>query len=461
MGRFSEFSNFQKLLFKKGESRLLCIQFDIICYISHFMNVQRNNRMKRQMSETAEYELAVRCNSFEKLEELILRDDEKLYEKHDFAISNSDTNKILKMTNLSLIHIAAFFDSFECFLVLEKIGGLSPQLKSVESVHPIQYACYGNSLEVVSYILLKYPQEAKIATPIQYSLYFCCASSCYKDDRIINLLRKYGTPYPNCITDQHYSPVYKSITLKNDVTLKALLNVKKLSSKEQKDFSPLMTAIIYKEYEAIDILLNSGEDAGFFLPNGKCALYCACFINHHTSDGSDSQIELIERLLRLTETINIEPNIPNIAGPIHWICRSSSPNIARLFFKYHPEIDVNRVDENNFTGPVILAFLREISSNDIIEIISLCLKHGYNLNTYNRQNRQKSLIEVFCFAITVQPLVVQFLLDNGASPYVPFIGNGYINVQKEATVFMKITANKKGPVYEIMMEYAKRNPPPM
>ena len=59
------------------------------------------------------------------------------------------------------MHIAALFDSLECFIILER-KGLKIDCESADEYQPLHYACHLGSLEVTSYILSKNPDLAKV-----------------------------------------------------------------------------------------------------------------------------------------------------------------------------------------------------------------------------------------------------------------------------------------------------------
>lgn len=377
----------------------------------------------------------------------------KFIKKTTFNIEKQSNiqGSILPLSSLSLMHIAAFFDSLEIFVFLEMHAHLSPSILNASSIHPIQYAIYGNSLEVASYILNKYPDEALIDASLSYALYYCAASSPNaKNDHMIRLLQMKKAPFVYS-PDNILCPIHKAIRLKNIPVLKGLLKVynsqKKNFTEERGIMTPLMTSISYGLSSGVDLLLQVGEDPLFITPDGRCALSHACFCNRKVN-GKDSNIEIIEKLLISIGENSIEPFVKNISGPIQWICQSKSPQIAKMIFEYHPEIDVNRVDENFISAPTTLA-KKDMPVNDIIEMLTLFIEKGYEINRYDLENGQKTILESFCFTISPKLEVVKFLLNNGANPYLPFIGNN--KAARKRTIY--INALEKPNLRPIMMEY--------
>ena len=385
----------------------------------------------------------------------ILSRSPKLINKTTFNIENQSKlrGSILPLDSLSLMHVAAFFDSLEVFVFLENEYDLSISVLSGASIHPIQYAVYGYSLEVAMYILENHPEEAKIETSFSYALFYCAASSPKADDdRMIQLLYMKKTPLlPN--HDSNLCPIQKAIKLKNIPILKGLLKIYRPKNVNEgcDILTPLMTSISYGLASGVDLLLEAGENPLFVTPDGRCALSHACFINHKV-DGKDSSFEIIQKLLNAIGNHNIEPFEKYKSGPIQWICQSKSPQIARLIFDFHPEVDVNRVDENFISAPTTLAN-KDMPIKDIIELLTLFIDKGYDLNRYNIEKGQKTVLESFCITMKPKPEVVKFLLDNGSDPYLPFIGN-YKSPQKR-TIYQ--IALQKRELRSIMTEYEENS----
>lgn len=74
---------------------------------------------------------------------------------------DSINEKLLPLDNITLLHIAALFDSLECFVILERYG-FKIDCKSVDDYQPLHYACMLGALEVTSYILSQNPKLATV-----------------------------------------------------------------------------------------------------------------------------------------------------------------------------------------------------------------------------------------------------------------------------------------------------------
>lgn len=359
-------------------------------------------------------------------------------------------SQILPFNNLSLLHVAAFYDSLESFVTIQKLTKMSVFIQTDQSLQPIHYACYSHSIEIATYILTLFPDVIDQCQQYEYSLfYYAAASNNASSDQIIRLLKSHKATFESTLS-KNYNPIYKAIEHNNYTVLKSLLNIHPTTNNHTKDtFStPLITAISYNLIDVVHLLLQNGEDPTFVTTDGKCALSQACYTNYKTKENIDSNYEIIVALFEAIGNNEIEPPNLETNGPIHWICQSKSPQIAKLFFEIHPEINVNRVDEFSVSGPLLLA-QSDMPDSDILEMLKIFFNHGLDLNMHSVENGQKTILEGFCFSIVVRPEIVAFLLEKGADPFLPFIGNS--KNARNGTIFDK--AIKKPALQHIMTDY--------
>lgn len=87
---------------------------------------------------------------------------------------------LIPCSELSLLHIAAFYDHLEMFILLQS-QGIPLRVKSAAQYLPLHYACVGNAKEVVAYILENDPEQAVIELDVEvfYFLTFSATKSCY------------------------------------------------------------------------------------------------------------------------------------------------------------------------------------------------------------------------------------------------------------------------------------------
>ncbi|OHT07406.1 hypothetical protein TRFO_24426 [Tritrichomonas foetus] len=79
---------------------------------------------------------------------------------NDLGLSNARYLNHLPLHQLPLLHIAAIFDSLECFFILVENFGADISIRSANSYLPIHYSALFGSKEVLLYILTKSPDQA-------------------------------------------------------------------------------------------------------------------------------------------------------------------------------------------------------------------------------------------------------------------------------------------------------------
>jgi hypothetical protein len=94
------------------------------------------------------------------------------------SVHSPQIKPTLPETNISLVHIAAYFDSLDCFLYLED-KGLSYNQESAASYLPIHYACSNGSYEVVCYIIKKDPNQASVLPAVEWHFALSC-NNCWR-----------------------------------------------------------------------------------------------------------------------------------------------------------------------------------------------------------------------------------------------------------------------------------------
>ncbi|OHT08776.1 hypothetical protein TRFO_22604 [Tritrichomonas foetus] len=395
----------------------------------------------------------VLTNNFEHLSRYVDSDPNSRYIRStNFSINNdrmcNSHRQFLPMKSLSLMHVAALCDSLECFCILHQKSRLSVSIENASSLHPIQYACFSDSLEIVTYICHVNPYEAIHQFPPEYSLFLCFSMRCGNSDKIIRFLQSKGTEYPKYA---EYSPLKASIMKNNIPQLIALLFILKACDPKS---SLIMTAIKQQEFDAVPILVEAGEDPSYVNEDGRSAIDLACFTNRRVN-GIDSNYNILKIML---EKVNsIEPKMTNVNGPEHWICRAQSPEIAKLFFNQpHLTIDVMRINEKGITGPSLL--LTPITYNsqcdvftNSLKILKLFLENGFNVNYMNRETHTPTLLEAYLSNIKPSPEMIEWLLNYGANPYLEC-------VNRKGTIFengMNVFCLKS-----IFEKYSKLHPPP-
>jgi ankyrin repeat protein len=290
------------------------------------------------------------------------------------------------------MHIAAFFDSLDCFIYLER-KGLSLSQESAASYLPLHYACYNNSYEVVCYIIRREPRQASLISSVEWHLLYLATVG--GDPEILLLLLRNGADLS--LHTGANAPIPQAIRKRNVPCLRILLahNVKNVRSA---DYTSLMLAISSNEPKAIPLLLDSGEDPGFITAGYESALSLACF-------QGESWIETVRLICDRVTNIDLDPTLKEKAA-IHWACSSKSPEIVRIILE--KGVDVNRVDSKEKSG---LYYLLDNCSEDVvIEIMELMVAHGFDVRAH------PAAVIDFVQAMSKPCRVIEWLFEHGADP---------------------------------------------
>ena len=307
----------------------------------------------------------------------------------------------LPKSNLSLMHIAAFADSLDVFIYLNKNQGLKIRHESAAGYYPLHYACLNGSYEVASYILSVDPEEAKLELEIPYHCIYLSTLS--GDSDILTLVLDNGAD-ASSPTNRKEASIEHAMRAKNSKCLKILLNN---GSKFTMDGSKsaIMVAISNYHQDAVPLLVDSGENPDYVSPDFQTALTLACF---------QSFPETVKYLCSKMNHIDIHPSLREKAL-VHWICSSKNPQIVRTVLE--KDINVNRLDRDGYPGP---HYLVDLTSEPVaIDILTQLCDHGLDLNikcTSVEGKEQNSILADFILGIKKPYKVIQWLLENGADP---------------------------------------------
>lgn len=323
------------------------------------------------------------------------------------------SNTILSLNNLSLMHIAAYADSLEVFVYLEK-RGIPIDIFSGNSYLPIHYAVFHSSTEIFFYILGKKPDFTSNVYHLPKTLIALSIHS--RSSIILQSLLSSGVPFTSSpqISDD---PISLSIYLGAENLLKILLEEKsRLGIKSTAKESPLTLAISVGSEKAVELLLNAGEASCCY--NKFNPLHAACI---------KRMVKSVSLLCKYSQFFEEAPNFDSSilkSQPVHWGCQSHSPEIMSLLLKRG--INVNALDGQGRSGPAYLC--DGPSEKDTIEILNMLLDEGLNLEIGGNQNspatlgkecpKKTVLVEFTISSVTKQRNVVKWLLDHGANPYV-------------------------------------------
>jgi ankyrin repeat protein len=327
------------------------------------------------------------------------------------SVHSPQVKPTLPDTNISLLHIAAYFDSLDCFLYLED-KGLSYDQESAASYLPIHYACSNGSYEVVCYIIKKDPRQAGILPAVEWHLPYLATIA--GDPEILGLLLQNGADLslPQNIDNQ---PVSQAIRRRNVECLRLLLKYKLRTARDISDHSTLMHAIANNEMEAIPLLLDSGEDPAFISARThESALFLACF-------QGEQWLPVVKLICERTTKLDLDPLIIEKAA-IHWACSSKCPEIVRVVLE--KGIDVNRVDSKGKSGLFYLVDACE--EETMVQIMEIMVQYGFKLHEH------PSVLADYAMAMRKPFTAIEWLFEHGVDPTVKWQNKrlmDYLNVR--------------------------------
>ena len=298
---------------------------------------------------------------------------------------------------VSFLHIAAFYDSLDLFMYLIYRGGDILQ-ESEKSHNPLEYAIFGSSFEVTSFIIAKFPQ---ILNENKAYLLIAVFAGSYK---ICELLLKNGVDLNQNYKKDNNNPLILA-TKKGNVQIVKLF----LKYKSSHNFL-LGTAINQNEWGAFKLLLENLTPPEINeCYEGKNILFYAC-------KNTQTPIDIFQLIFQHLSPLDPPQTIgTNSESAIHWLCETENIEVIKLALKY--ELDINKLTSEGKSGPMY--FIKN-NEKEELEILKLLVDHGFNIN--NRLPNSKSLLEYFAFQYTKRFDIVKWLIQNGACLDVAFIG---------------------------------------
>ena len=324
-----------------------------------------------------------------------------------FAIEDFPNSSIssISSSDLSLLHIAAFYGSTECFLYLHYECDFPLHLETPEKYTPIYYACLACSTEIFQFIVYNSSkEELESEFEKEYSnirrtslLHF----SLTNPFNYILTLENNGYSYDKLIgnNQRKANALFKLAMLHNNIlAVKWLLN--KYDKKQSKQNTPLMLAIIHRKSDVAQFLIrNNFGSVDYFNNDGESALSLACYM---------CMEDVVQSICDVITDVDLPSNRSGDCA-VHWICKSKSPKIAKIILQKN--IDTNRLNGDGKIGPYYLP--DATPEKESLEIIKLLLEHGYNINLQEKD--KKTILSHFVGAIKFDFNVIEFLISKGAS----------------------------------------------
>ena len=192
--------------------------------------------------------------------------------------TSSEMN-VLKVFNpgrgLTLMHVAAFYDSLECLVYLHKKRGMDINCESEKSFVPLQFACAGGALECANYLLTHGADPNNVPDVDGMSPLFLAVLS--GNARLVTLLFDSGVRFTDEMRASAKNPLDQALKRKNidivEILLSRGVSMRAVSANGR--LSPLMYAIAIGLSEAVEPLLNRGVDPNYKNDQNSCALFLA------------------------------------------------------------------------------------------------------------------------------------------------------------------------------------------
>lgn len=329
------------------------------------------------------------------------------YEKEE-----TQNNEGIPKDGLTLLHVAAYYDSLDCFRLIEREGKLRLRSPSSRGFYPLHYACYNGSNEVALYILTKDPSQAQAHPEGIGDLHFLFCATKGTEPEILQALFDNGAKISDPWNNED-KLISAAIALHDREILSILMKYqtgKGASNIDTSKGTPSMKAVTSFNVDALEILYNKNFDlTASFIDRGTYYTLISLICE---TDVKKMFKNFFKKILIDARDVQIEPEyIPgqNHAGVCHWACMYADFEIAKLMLKT-PNVQINRLDENFRTGAFKLTVKK---GNDTIKILELLYNHGFNINA-KKDDKSQSLLEAFMLAMTKNYQAIEFLVNHGA-----------------------------------------------
>lgn len=340
--------------------------------------------------------------------------------------------KDLPRRGLSLMHIAAFYDSLECLMYLQK-EGLKIDTLNAEGYTPLMYACVNGSFECVVY-LLNQKADYKLVPMTKQNHNIIYLTVAAGNPKLLEYIFDFGVTYDSTKSSSGESPMGRAIAIKNMEIIYLLLSrTYKTSTFKEGVLSPLMQAITNYVDEAIEPLLNSGADVNFVNSKGYTALLIAARRN---------SLPIVETLIKYGASVNCS-DAQSGSTPVHFACDKGNLEMLQLLDQNGANLFATDRKQRFATFNTINA----PNSDNIIPLLSYLHERGLDLNAKDVDGNTV-LLELMPDSKKAKPEVIEFLLSNGAQ--------GDVKNDTGKTPYMLAKAFKDPAVIEIFEKYMKK-----
>lgn len=257
-------------------------------------------------------------------------------------------NFALPSENLTFLHIAAVFNTLDCFVWLQTEKNLSISAQSSTNYHPIHYACYAGSTEIVSYILQRDSSQAVVLPEVPHHLLLLSVWA--RNEDILGLLISHGAKYNDPKNAQN-DILGQAMFLGATDCVGRLWSEVAREVHDDKSYSPLMLAISLRKFDLAMYLIKAGFDTKHVRVAPKTQIkWTAMFLalGHATTAHPDQDwFEVVRPICEVDGRIDLDAG-ETVKAAIHFACQTGRPEIVRYLIDRG--ININRVDNRGRTG---------------------------------------------------------------------------------------------------------------
>ena len=317
----------------------------------------------------------------------------------------------LPLTDLSLLHLAAYFNFIECFrylyeelhLILRHIGG--------HNYIPLHYALCAGSVDVSKYILNEDPEESTfhLIGINNFSILYCAAFSTKIE--LVQEVMKNGASINDPWVNQLELLKYQISIHNNDVFQLFYDQLNPDMKTNQYLYSLAMTAIHVFNSHAVEIIYN--EEKCRDLINNDLNLFIKLIFAIAIADREEKFKNFLLKILSYAKDKELEPP-PNLIesnqGLCHFACLYLDIDVAKALIKT-PRFIINKLDNYNKAGPFSLIHTRE--TEKVVEMLELLIENGFDVNI-RHDEKSPTILEYFALSPNKNYDAIELLIKYGA-----------------------------------------------